>query len=166
MLRIAAILTLPMVWAVIAAQAADLDIEIRGIKTRTGHVNAALFSNPEDFSLDIAFRAMITREGDISTGVFTSEEHMPRPPVERGSTPANARVVHLHMADLEPGTYALALYQDVNDDGKLATDMRGRPLEPWGMSNNARVIDQKAPTFADAQFVLPPEGTRIVIDLQ
>ena len=103
MRRSSAMLALPMALAVTVAQAADLDIEIRGIKTRTGHVNAALFSNPDDFSLDIAFRAMITREGDVSTGVFTSEEHMPRPPADTASAPANARVVHLHMIDLDPG---------------------------------------------------------------
>ena len=152
--------------ATAAAEAADLDIEVRGIKKRTGHVKAALFSNAEDFALDITFRALITREGDISTGVFTSEEQMPRPPVEWASVPADARVVHLHMTDVEPGTYALALYQDVNDDGKLATDMHGKPLEPWGLSNNVRIVDQKAPTFDEAKFVLPAEGTHIVIDLQ
>jgi uncharacterized protein (DUF2141 family) len=149
-----------------AAWAADLEIEVRGIKTRTGHINAALFSNAEDFSLDIAFRAMITREGEISTGVFTREEQMPRAPVERVSAAASSRVVQLRMTDLEPGTYALALYQDVNDDGKLATDMHGKPLEPWGLSNNVRLVDQRAPTFDEAKFVLPPEGARIVIDLQ
>lgn len=151
--------------AALSAEAADLEIEVRGIKVRTGQVHAALFASAEDFSLDLAFRAMITRQGEISIGVFTKEGHMPRPPTEKVSAPANARTLHLRMSDVAPGTYALALYHDVNDDGKVDTNFDGEPLEPWGMSNNPRVIG-RSPTWSEAQFALPPKGARLVIDLQ
>src|SRR5690349_24339334 len=39
--------------------AADLDIEVRGIRLRTGQVRAALFENAEDFANDLTFLAMI-----------------------------------------------------------------------------------------------------------
>ena len=90
---------------------------------------------------------------------------MPRPPTEKASAPANARTIHLRTADVAPGTCALALYQDVNDDGKPDTNFNGEPLEPWGMSNNPRVSG-RSPTWNEARFDLPSEGTRLVIDLQ
>jgi uncharacterized protein (DUF2141 family) len=151
-------------YAAATAHAADLDIEVRGIKLRTGQVHAALFASADDFSLDLAFRGMISPQGDISTGVFTREDRMPRPPTETASAPADARMIHLHMFDVQPGSYALAVYHDVNDDGKLDTNLSGKPLEPWGMSNNPPAGDAR-PTFDDARFVLPPEGTRLIINL-
>jgi len=164
-LRSVQTLTLIAVCAALPARAADIEIEVRGIKVRSGHVHAALFANADDFSLDLAFRAMITREGEISIGVFTKEGRMPRPPTEMIIAPANARTLHLRMTDVAPGAYALALYQDVNDDGKLDTNLNGAPFEPWGMSNNPRVSG-RGPTWSEAQFDLPPEGARLVIDLQ
>ena len=61
---------IPIVFcAALSAQAADLEIEVRGIKVRTGQVHAGLFASAEDFSIDLAFRAMVTREGEIKIGV-------------------------------------------------------------------------------------------------
>lgn len=151
--------------AINLAQAADIDIEVRTIKVKKGQVHAALFSNGEDFALNLAVRAMITPDGSISTGVFAREGDMPRPPVETVHAPADAKSLHLRIADVAPGTYALALYQDVNDDGKLDTKMNGKPLEPWGLSNNPKLVDRDA-TWDEVKFVLPPEGISLVIELQ
>jgi uncharacterized protein (DUF2141 family) len=161
------ILTLVLLVACAApsAQAADIDIEVRGIKVRTGQVHAALFANAADFSVDLESHGMVTGEGKISVGIFTRGNRMPRPPADFVSAPANAKTIHLHMGDIAPGTYALGLYQDVNDDGKLDTTLHGVPLEPWGLSNNPR-IGKRAPTWSDAQFELPPEGVQLIIDLQ
>jgi uncharacterized protein (DUF2141 family) len=147
------------------ALAADIEIEVRGIKVRTGQVHAALFANAEDFSVDLESHGMVTGEGKISVGIFTRGNRLPRPPADFVSAPANAKTLHLHMGDVAPGTYALGLYQDVNDDGKLDTTLNGTPLEPWGLSNNPRVSG-RAPTWTDAQFELPPEGVQLIIDLQ
>jgi uncharacterized protein (DUF2141 family) len=151
--------------AALSAQAADIEIEVRGIKVRTGQVHAALFANADDFSLDLVFRGMVTSEGKVSIGIFTKDNNLPRAPAEFVSAPANARTIQLRMDNIPPGTYALALYQDVNDDGKLDTNLNGMPLEPWGMSNNPPRVRGRGPTWSEAQFVLPPEGTRLIIDL-
>ena len=151
--------------AVSFACAADLEVEVRGIKTKTGQIHAALFANAADFQADLEVRGKITPEGTVSTGVFTRESELPRPPVETASAPANARTVLLRMANLPPGTYALALYHDVNDDGKLDTRINGKPLEPWGLSNNPK-LDNRDATWDEVKFELPAEGTRLVIELQ
>ena len=148
-----------------SAQAADIDIEVRGIKVRTGQIHAALFANADDFSLDLAFRGKVSREGEVSIGIFTKDNALPRAPAEFVSAPANARTIQLHMGDVAPGTYALALYQDVNDDGKLDTNLQGIPLEPWGMSNNPPRVSGRGPTWDESQFDLPPEGIRLIINL-
>ena len=149
----------------LSAQAADLEIEVRGIKARTGQVHAALFANAEDFAIDLTFRAMVGKDGEIKIGVFTRDDRMPRAPAGVAAAPANATTVSLRMTDITPGTYAVALYHDVNNDGKVDTNFDGKPLEPWGMSNNPQYAGRKL-TFDDAKFDLPAEGLRLVIDLQ
>lgn len=51
-------------------------------------------------------------------------------------------------------------------DLRCAAYMHGKPLEPYGMSNNVRVVGGKDPTFDVANLVLPAEGVQCVIELQ
>ena len=154
-----------LLWLAASASAADLDVEVRGVKAKTGQIHAALFTDARDFALDLTVRGKITPDGTVSTGVFTRESELPRPPFETVSVPANARTIRLRFTDIPPGTNALALYQDVNDDGKLDTRMDGKPLEPWGLSNNPH-LDGRDATWDEVKFVLPAEGASLVIDLQ
>jgi uncharacterized protein (DUF2141 family) len=157
-------LTLLVAAYVTSSLAADLDVEVRGIKLRIGQVRAALFANADDFAADLPFRALLSPEGILNTSVLAKPGGMPRPPVETASGPANARSIHLQMFDLQPGTYALAIYHDLNDDGKLDISLEGSPLEPWGLSNNPPA-DGKPAAWETAKFVLPREGSRLIINL-
>jgi uncharacterized protein (DUF2141 family) len=148
-----------------SARAADLEVEIRGVKPQGGDLHAALFDNAEDFSLDLEVRAMISGSGEISTGVFTREEDFPRPPAQRVSVSADGKVVRIRFTDLKPGEYAVAMFQDRNGNGRLDTNFAKTPLEPWGMSNDARPPN-RAPTFDDAKFAVPAEGAVIIVNLR
>lgn len=48
-------------------------------------------------------------------------------------------------------TYAIAAYQDLNNNGELDTNLLGIPTEPYAFSNNPKVKWQ-APTFAETTF--------------
>lgn len=39
---------------------------------------------------------------------------------------------------LESGRYLARVHHDLDDDGEMATNLVGMPLEPWGVSNDAR----------------------------
>jgi uncharacterized protein (DUF2141 family) len=54
---------------------------------------------------------------------------------------------------LPAGEYALSVFQDVNDDGKLARNFIGIPKEPAGLSNNLRPRFGP-PKYKDAKFNL------------
>jgi uncharacterized protein (DUF2141 family) len=49
-------------------------------------------------------------------------------------------------------TYAIAVFHDINSNGKLDRNALGLPLEPYGFSNNARNTFS-APSFSQASFV-------------
>lgn len=56
-------------------------------------------------------------------------------------------------ADLPPGEYAIAIYQDINGNKKLDTNLFGYPKEPFGFSNNVKP-KLSAPGFADCRITL------------
>jgi uncharacterized protein (DUF2141 family) len=144
---------------------ADLEVEVRGVRPRGGEVHAALFDRAEDFALDIEVRAMISPSGEINAGVFTGEDDFPRPPLGTLSVTPSARTVRLTFPDLEPGDYAVAVYQDRNSNNRLDTTVVRDPTEPWGISNDPRPND-RSPTWDEAKFTLPAEGAKIVIELR
>ena len=147
-----------------AAWAADLEVEVQGVRLRGGEVHAALFDR-EAFSVDTEIRAMISPSGEISAGVFTAENQFPRPPVDRLTVPPSAKILRLTFPGLEPGEYAVGVYQDTNGNGRLDATVARDPTEPWGISNNPRPKD-RAPTWDEAKVTLPPEGAKIVIELR
>ena len=148
-----------------AASAADLEVEVRGVRLRGGEIHAAVFDRAEDFVLDTEVRAMVSPSGEISAGVFTGDDDFPRPPIGRLSVTPSARTLRLTFPDLESGEYAVGVYQDRNANGRLDTTVVRDPTEPWGISNDPRPKD-RAPTWDEAKFTLPPEGARIAIELR
>ncbi|MEO7387593.1 MAG: DUF2141 domain-containing protein [Gammaproteobacteria bacterium] len=54
---------------------------------------------------------------------------------------------------LPAGEYALSVFQDVNDDGKLERNFIGMPKEPAGLSNNIRPRFGP-PKYKDAAFAV------------
>jgi uncharacterized protein (DUF2141 family) len=52
---------------------------------------------------------------------------------------------------VKPGTYAVAVFHDLNDNGHLDTGFMGIPTEPVGASNDAHG-SMGPPKFKDAQF--------------
>jgi uncharacterized protein (DUF2141 family) len=147
-----------------ATWAADLEVEVRGVRLRGGEIHAALFDR-EGFALDTEIRAMISPSGEISAGVFTGENQFPRPPVDTLRIPPSAKTLRLTFPGLEPGEYAVGVYQDTNGNGRLDATVAREPTEPWGISNNPRPKDHPV-TWDESKFTLPPEGAKIVIELR
>lgn len=73
-------------------------------------------------------------------------------------------VDHQAVFEVPPGTYAIAVYHDLNDNNKLDRNLVGYPKEPFGFSNNYRPR-VAAPDFEDCAFELPEHGATISIRL-
>ena len=86
------------------------------------------------------------------------------PPVAIGqATPADQSVTYT-FRDVKPGTYALSIFQDENNNGKFDTNFLGIPKESWGFSNNPHVM-RKA-TFDEAKFSVEQKNVAITIHLR
>lgn len=62
-------------------------------------------------------------------------------------------------ADLAPGTYAVKVMHDENDNGKLDLGAYGIPAEGYGFSNNPQVMREA--TFEEAAFEVGEDGAEI-----
>jgi len=67
--------------------------------------------------------------------------------------------------DLKPGKYAVAVFHDLNSNGKMDTNDLGFPIEPFGFSNNASNRTFGPPTFRDIQVSIGSASKKFTINL-
>lgn len=121
-----------------ASQKIPFTVEIQNIRQLTGSVYIGVYKPCKDFP-----------------GSCTPTDNQ-----IVSATQKNIRVTFL----IEPGTYAVAVYQDINDNGKLDTRVLGIPKEPYGFSNNFKPLFS-GPTFADCQVKVSADSKPISIKL-
>ena len=66
---------------------------------------------------------------------------------------------------LEPGSYAITVYHDKNDNRRFDKNWLGMPKEDWGVSNNVRPR-LRAPRFDEARLDLPAGAHTIEIQVR
>ncbi|MCV6629032.1 MAG: DUF2141 domain-containing protein [Flavobacteriaceae bacterium] len=108
---------------------AKVRVEISNFKTDTGTVMVGLYASETNF-LNKGFKQQMVK-------------------VENGQ----AIVV---FENLPEGTYAIGVYHDENENGKLDTNFMGIPKERTGTSNNASSV-WGPPKWKDAKFDLKKE---------
>lgn len=114
-----------------------ITVEAEGLRSDRGEVRAALYASPDGW----------TSEGrEVASCHVTIEHH-------------RARCV---FPDVAPGTYAVALLHDENDDGHMDRDLLGFPQEGYGFSNDAPTV-LGPPSFGSAGFTHSREHTRLLV---
>lgn len=77
-------------------------------------------------------------KGEVRVAVFNSSEKFTKDPVYAVVIPVDGKSVEWSIPNLPFGEYAIAVYHDKNENGKLDTNFLGIPKESYGFSNNAR----------------------------
>jgi uncharacterized protein (DUF2141 family) len=100
-------------------------------------------------------------KGSIRCRLYTMEKSFPRGTegTIRQSVPVSGPVTRCVYKDVPPGTYAVALLHDENDNGKLDRNLIGMPIEGYGVSNN-QTRATRAPIWSECKFVVEPGKTR------
>lgn len=130
---------LALIAAPLPAWAAELTLVVTGA-TGPGTVRAMVFTDAEG---------------------FTGQTH---PLAALSVVPRNGRV-RVSIADLPPGPYAVAAYQDVNGNQQLDRNWLGVPSEPYGFSHDARP-GLAAVEFGEAVVQMSAAGVVVPIRLQ
>ena len=107
------------------ALAAELTVNLHGIRAQTGLLKVALVDSQDAWDGKAA-------------------------PVQGDGAPPKGEDASFAFKDLEPGSYAVMITHDENGNGKLDTNVMGMPLEGYGFSNNPHVM--RKPTWDEARF--------------
>lgn len=121
------------------APAADLVVDVTGLRSDAGDVHVAIYKTPESFP-----------KGD---GMLAERV-----------VPAAAGAVRVTFADVAAGRYAIATFHDENANHDFDQGLFGIPLEGFAFSNGATAF-LSAPDFAEAAFTVGAAGARIVIPM-
>ncbi len=78
--------------------------------------------------------------------------------------PDHAYYLTVSENELKEGFYAIACFQDVNQNDKLDKNLFGIPTEPYGFSNDFRP-KFKAPSFDQCKFLVDPDHTTVKIKI-
>lgn len=116
--------------------------------------------------LNVELKNMVANAGNVIVGVYGPNNKFPAPgkqlKVYKFKTKGTEMVVSLR--NLKFGTYALAIYQDVNGSGKINKNFIGIPNEPYAFSNNYRPT-VKAPNFNDCKFEYSAAQKTIAVEM-
>ncbi|MFY7999418.1 MAG: DUF2141 domain-containing protein [Candidatus Kapaibacteriota bacterium] len=101
----------------------------------------------------------------IRVGVFTSEKTFLKEAeaMKNYSLRPNDKQesVKIDITDLPPGEYALAIYQDINEDNRFNRNFLGIPTEPYGVSNNVKPMFAP-PSYEECRFQFRSSQTKII----
>ncbi|MBT1443992.1 DUF2141 domain-containing protein [Shewanella sp. JM162201] len=121
------------------AAAANLTIDMTGIKELKGQLLVAVYDSAESMaSGSNAFNRQIIK--------VNKSEHS------------------LTLNDVPAGEYGVMVFQDLNGDNKLGRNFVGIPSEPYGFSTNPNLMG--APEFKDIAFAVGSDDSRIQISLE
>jgi uncharacterized protein (DUF2141 family) len=130
-------------------------IVITATTSFTAQQNAQLFIN----------LTKAKKTGTIYVSICSNKTQWPNNGATKLTFAANANQQNLlTINNLPLGTYAIAIYQDVNGNGKLDTNLFGAPKEPYAFSNNIAPVF-KAPSFEKCSFNITQTKQQIAITL-
>lgn len=83
------------------------------------------------------------QQGRLMVAAFASAETFSKISVSSLALPAGDATMRFELCGLSGDTVALTLFQDLNSDGKLGTNLLGVPNEPWGASGHPGMMGPK-----------------------
>ena len=100
-------------------------------------------------------------QGMLMVAAYADAASFNKAPVAALQMRASAATMTFPLCGLAGSSVALTLYQDLNGNGKLDTNVLGIPTEPWGASGKPAAMS--APTWETTS--VPLDGTTIVVKL-
>lgn len=117
------------------------------------------FSNPA--TLNVAVKNIQVGKGSIVVEIYDNENDFFKKPIATKNAKADKDSLNF-IFNIPEGIYAVAIYQDLNDNKILDKGIFNIPKEPYGLSNNFRP-HFSAPHFDDCKFKVAQQTTITII---
>jgi len=131
-------------------------------------VSAPLQAEPSGADVTVSVTNLRNSDGVLRACMTRDEDRFPRcQNSEQGYrvvVPAGEGAV-LRFRNVTPGTYAIALLHDENDNGRADRALGMMPTEGFGFSRDARVR-MGPPDFDDAAVTIGENATRLTIRMR
>jgi uncharacterized protein (DUF2141 family) len=129
--------------ATMSSFAADLTVDVSGVQTSEGRVFVGLYEDAAQMK---------------------NKQHLKGLQIEAAKRTPDGKV-QVTFTNLASRTYAVAAFHDINNDGKLTTNLMGMPSEPYAFSNNA-VGSFGPPSFEAASLKMGNDNMQTAISLK
>lgn len=118
-------------------------------------------------NVSIHVSGLKNQSSNLCVAIFDAAEGFPRPEHSRTTKtiPVDAESVAFSLSLPDTSITSIAIFQDLNGDGKLTKNSFGLPVEPYGFSNNAR-SRFGPPSFSQAAFKVSELTTSIEISVR
>lgn len=113
--------------------------------------------------IHLAIEGIEPTEGDLYLAVYTQKDFLEEAGIVKGIVlPIRQSAISCTLPPLPYGTYAIAVFHDLNGNGQLDRNALGVPTEPYGFSNDVR-SKWRAPSFSEAavQVKQPAQHLRL-----
>ena len=114
--------------------------------------NVVVFAQQNILTVNITGISSI--RGDVYVYLYTSGNGFPTETSKAKSlkkTKIISKTTTVYFKNLKSGTYAISVYQDIDENGEINQNFLGIPKEPIGISNNAEGF-MGPPKYEDAKF--------------
>jgi len=132
------LIALPLAPSATAAEAARVDVVVTNVQNTLGHVRVGLCPRETFLETDCPYEA--------------------NGPATKGETIVT-------VTSVPPGTYAVQVFHDENDNHKVDRSLVGIPTEGVGFSKDPS-LTFGPPSFEDVAIKLGPEGGKVTVRLR
>jgi len=127
-------------------------------------IHWSALTQQEQCNLKVKVHNIQDVKGSLKLAIYDREDHFLKDAVTWGDTLIIDNIASFTFYDLKEGTYAVSIFHDENDNGKLDANFIGIPSEPYAFSNNAKG-KFGPPSFEDCQIEVKRGEKEITIKL-
>ncbi len=108
-----------------------------------GLASLPAWAQPTEGCVSVEVQNVRPQQGFLMVSAFADEASFGRKPMSALRLAAGESTMRFQICNVAGPEVALMLYQDLDSDGKMGSNVLGLPTEPWGASGNPGLMGPK-----------------------